>query len=64
MYFSKDKLQASTMSDIQPPRDLSIGEQRFTELRQEQLVYVDKIAFVAKLVRKKLISTCPIWRIM
>ena len=40
------------MSDIQPPRDLSIGEQRFTELRQEQLVYVDKTAFVAKLVRK------------
>ena len=40
------------MSDIQLPRDLSIGEQRFTELRQEQLVYVDKTAFVAKLVRK------------
>ena len=52
------------MSDIQLPRDLSIGEQRFTELRQEQLVYVDKTAFVAKLVRKKRISTFPIWRIM
>lgn len=52
MYLSKEKIQASTMSDIQLPRDLSIGEQRFTELRQEQLVYVDKTAFVAKLVRK------------
>ena len=64
MYLSKEKIQASTMSDIQLPRDLSIGEQRFTELRQEQLVYVDKTAFVAKLVRKKRISTFPIWRIM
>ena len=52
MYLSKERIQVSTMSDIQLPRDLSIGEQRFAELRQEQLVYVDKTAFVAKLVRK------------
>ena len=40
------------MNDLQQPRDLPVGEQRFETIRQENFLYVDKTSFVAKLVRK------------
>ncbi len=40
------------MSNVQAPRDLPVGEQRFETIRQENFLYVDKTSFVAKLVRK------------